>query len=97
MATEDLDRVPVDCSDTHTTTIVLNVTPEERAEFRRTALRGIRFSLAPPSVPVMAEPTAESAAPSVMQTVPVMAEPPAASSAPFDMQNIMLESDFKYT
>jgi hypothetical protein len=46
--------------------LVLNLTPEERAEFRRTALEGVRFSLAPPSVPVMAEPTAESAAPSVM-------------------------------
>jgi hypothetical protein len=69
MATEDLDRVPADCSDTHTTTIVLNVTPEERAEFRRTALRGIRFSLAPPSVPVMAEPPAASSAPFEMQNI----------------------------
>ena len=62
--------------------LVLNLTPEERAEFRRTALEGVRFSLAPPSVPVMAEPPAE---------------PAVGSPAPLVMQNVMLESDFKYT
>jgi len=76
---------------------VLNLAPEEREEIRRTAREGIRFSLAPPSVPVMAEPPAEPAAPSPMQTVPAMQVPTAESSAPFDMQNVMLESDFKYT
>ena len=66
--------------------LVLNLTAGEREEIRRLAREGSRLSLAPPSVPVMAEPPAEPTA-----------EPTAESAAPFDMQNIMLESDFKYT